>query len=93
MKIVVQRPNPDGLDPVYEAYQVLRDVFKMATVVQDDCYYEDGSYAGTYQWLILPTGDAYPADDTNPLDELEEWLVEHFGIQPDEEGPSRPMHP
>jgi hypothetical protein len=79
--IRLRRPNPDGLDPVYEAHALLRDLFSRGKVVQDDCFYEDGSYAGSQEWLVLPTGDAYPADDSNPLDELEYWLSEQLGKQ------------
>jgi hypothetical protein len=78
VKIRIQRPNPDGLDPVYQAYQLLRELFNQAKVEEDHITYEDGSYAGSHDFLVLPTGDAYPADDINPLDELEAWLAEQF---------------
>lgn len=84
-KLWIQRPNPDGLDPVFEAYQLLRDLFKLAKIEDDELKYEDGSYAGTYEFLVLPTGDAYPADDTNPLVELEAWLVDQLEGQLEED--------
>lgn len=69
----IKKPTEDGLDPVYLAYLLLKRVFEQAE--REEVYDDHGEFYGEY--LVLP-GDigAFDANDSNPLLELEEWLVE-----------------
>lgn len=75
MKIRVKRPNPDGMDAVYEAYQQLKRIYAAGERVVEE--FDDGEYYA--EWLILP-GSQEPVltDDVNELSALEHWLTEEF---------------
>lgn len=66
------RGNPDGLDEVFEAYQMLRRLFEAAESVAIE--YETGFCEVLLR--IPGSGEMVDPNDHNPLNALEEWLVE-----------------
>jgi hypothetical protein len=86
MNVKVVKPNPDGLDPVFQAYQLLRDYFQAAEIEQEVMKDENGEVCHVQEWIVLPiVGDAYPADDLDPLKELEGWLTRQLSRRLEDE--------
>lgn len=79
--IKIHKETPDGLDPVFDAYECLKRIFEAAEPLVCDCEAEEEEFARygcPHELMVrLPgSGELVDTNDLNPLYALEYWLAE-----------------